>query len=567
MLLALDGLSGWFLLLVGLAALATCAAAQEEGTSRVRLLPMPLLVLGATLAVTAADGATLLLGFEVLLLAAWSRTAAERDGQEASDRDGVARRHLLTIVLAGACLLAALAIWGNGGPNLSFTALRAAPPEGWCAVLVPVLLVIGTVAGSGLIAPLGPLRAALTQAPTGTVALYVLARLLLDLGAPASSWWAMPLMVIGATVAATGALRSALSDDSWGVLSATTAAHAGLLLVALGLVPLFRAADLGPLAALAAAAFLLHALARSLAGGALLLVAGAAERAAGSASLDRLGGLIRPMPLAAASAALGLLGVACLPPGLGFASGWLLLQSLLAAWRTGEVGVQVVAAAALAAAACALTLGAVAAVRWFGLVFLGRPRGPRAAGAADADGPTLVGMATLAALVVALGVLPGPLLRLAESATRALSGAAMEERAGVLSLAVSDGMGRYLPLAAALLLLGSGSALFATVRRCSPRPSIRGAAWDGGLPAPPAHLPFGDPIAQPSAAGLAQPLRRALGMWTFEGAPETTRVTGATHLAMMLRGGLRMRARGAPGPQDFGAALAVLLLLLLVLAR
>jgi hypothetical protein len=39
----------------------------------------------------------------------------------------------------------------------------------------------------------------------------------------------------------------------------------------------------------------------------------------------------------------------------------------------------------------------------------------------------------------------------------------------------------------------------------------RGPAWDCGFIAAPAHLPFGDPTSQPSAAGFGQPLRRMLG--------------------------------------------------------
>jgi hypothetical protein len=47
-------------------------------------------------------------------------------------------------------------------------------------------------------------------------------------------------------------------------------------------------------------------------------------------------------------------------------------------------------------------------------------------------------------------------------------------------------------------------------RRGAPE-SARGPAWDCGFAAPPPHLPFGDPLTQPSAAGLGQPLRRMLG--------------------------------------------------------
>jgi hypothetical protein len=55
----------------------------------------------------------------------------------------------------------------------------------------------------------------------------------------------------------------------------------------------------------------------------------------------------------------------------------------------------------------------------------------------------------------------------------------------------------------------AGAALL--VRRRSPAATQRGPVWNCGFIDPPAHLPFGDPLSQPSAGGMAQPLRRMLG--------------------------------------------------------
>ena len=48
------------------------------------------------------------------------------------------------------------------------------------------------------------------------------------------------------------------------------------------------------------------------------------------------------------------------------------------------------------------------------------------------------------------------------------------------------------------------------VRRRSPAATQRGPVWNCGVIDPP-NGPFGDPLTQPSAAGLGQPLRRMLG--------------------------------------------------------
>ena len=567
--MALDGLSGWFLLLIGAVMLATCAPCLGQvGLSRARLVPIPAFALGATFAMIAADAFALLLGFGVALGSAWFVTTSE------NTRDGAfhARRRLLLALGAGACLLLAFAV--RGSEDASFAALRAAPPEGWRAALWPVLAVAGVITVA-LAPPNGP--AAPDASPPATLlavaalpklALYVAARLMLDLGAVATIWWAVPLVALGAAWFLREALRSVLAQDTRALLAASARAHAGLLLLAMGLVPLFRAADLGALASLAGAALLLHALSRALLESLLFLLAATVERAAGSGSLDALGGLIRPMPRVALCAAGALLGAATVPPGFGFASAWLVLQSLLGAWRTADPVVQLVATGALAVVAFALVTGTAAAVRWFGLVFLGRPRGPRAAGAADASGPTLVTLAVLGGLVPFLGVLPGSLLKLADPALRVLAGGAMEERAGVFALSVGDGLGSYLPIEAALLLAGCAALAFMAARVVGPRTYVRVPAWNGGGDPPPAHLPFGDPVAQPSAAGLAQPLRHALGFPAVprDGAGESVVVPLSLSRRLEALRAFKASWAGAAHRRDVGAALALLLLALLIFA-
>ena len=175
------------------------------------------------------------------------------------------------------------------------------------------------------------------------VALYVLARLLLDLCGPLQpAWWGVPLLALGACSALFGALRANLEGDTKVLLACSTIENIGFITVALGLALAFRGADLGPLAALAAGAALLHALNHGVFKTLLFLAAGAVAHGAGSRRLDRLGGLIHAMPVTALAALVGMAAAASLPPLSGFASEWLLLQSLLAGWRVGDIGFQVV---------------------------------------------------------------------------------------------------------------------------------------------------------------------------------------------------------------------------------
>jgi formate hydrogenlyase subunit 3/multisubunit Na+/H+ antiporter MnhD subunit len=518
MSLALDPLSAWFALLVSLSGLAAslAAAAAPEGPPRAAIA-WPLFLGAMLLALLAGDLFTLLLGFEAMSLASWVLVCLHHRGG-ANRR--AARLYLGFAAFSGLCLIAAAALFAT--PSLAFAALRAAPPEGLRAAAILALVLLGTGAKAGL-APLhGWLPLAHPAAPAYAsavmsgamvkVALYVMLRCLFDLAGPAQpGWWGAPLIVLGACSALLGALRANLETDTKALLAGSTVENVGLIALACGLALLFRGADLGALAALALTAALLHALGHALFKTLLFLCAGQVLRAAGAREMDRLGGLARGMPLVAVCAAIGAASAAALPPLAGFAGEWLLLQSLVAAWRVADLLPQVLTAASLALAGIAVALGAAAMLRFCGLVFLGRPRTPRAAGAGDAHGLALLALVLPAALAACVGLFAAPLAQLAEGALRVALGPAAHAPVAGLALVAPEGGARYAPPLILLAMLLLGAAIAWGVRRLSPWPAARGPAWDCGFAAPPAHLPFGDPLTQPSAAGLGQPLRRMLG--------------------------------------------------------
>jgi formate hydrogenlyase subunit 3/multisubunit Na+/H+ antiporter MnhD subunit len=74
MRLALDPLSAWFLLILGLCGVAASAFAfgHVKGPEAARrLVPYPLFLAGMALTLLAADGFTLVLGFELMSFASW----------------------------------------------------------------------------------------------------------------------------------------------------------------------------------------------------------------------------------------------------------------------------------------------------------------------------------------------------------------------------------------------------------------------------------------------------------------------------------------------------------------
>jgi hydrogenase-4 component B len=519
MRVALDPLSLVFLLLLFVTATPACVFALDaHAPEESRAVPfLPVFIAAMALSLLAADAFTLLFGFELMSLASWATVLYRHE--EASSRSAA----LFYLGMAGfsaACLIPAFAFLGAG--DFSFAAMRAAPPEGWRAAIVLVLVVLGAGSKAGLVPlhlwlplahPAAPSHvSALMSGAMTKVALYVIARVLFDLCGPVQPmWFGYPLLAMGAASAVLGALRANMESDLKSVLAASTIENVGLVAIGLGVALVARAADLAPLAALALAGALLHALTHGVFKTLLFLGAGAAQHGGGSRLLQRLGGLVHGMPITTCCMIAGCIGLAALPPGPGFASEWLLFQAVLAAPRIGGLAVQTGMTVVVALMALAAALAAAAAIRLLGVAFLGRPRTPRAAGAHEAGAPARWAMLGLVGLSAFIGLFPGLVLSLLAPALRLMLRSGLTGEASILVVRPRLEAPGYAALATALVLLLGAAGIALALRRWAVAGHRRGPAWACGFAAPPAWLPFGDPATQYGGASFAQPLRRALG--------------------------------------------------------
>ena len=287
------------------------------------------------------------------------------------------------------------------------------------------------------------------------------------------------------------------------MLACSTVEHVGLIAVGLGIALRAKAMGDPVLAALALQAALLCAVAHGLFKPLLFLGAGAVKHATGTTSLDWLGGLMRGMPRLGVLMLLGAAGMAALPLGPGFAPEFLLLHAVIAAAATGGILARIGFTALLARLGLSAALALGAAVRLIGIGFLGRPRTLQAAAAEDARRARCVGMALLAILCVPVALLPGTVLAAIDAGHRA-AGA----RAAPAPLA-------YAPLSLLAAAAGGGGRVLSPCAASACAARARCAAWNGGFGRPPAWLPFGDPVTQPSATGFAEPVAApsARGFW------------------------------------------------------
>ncbi len=516
--LALDGVSGLFLLVLMMAGTAASAASLDDQGHPLPTAPaFPVFLGGMALTLLAGDAFALVAGFELMSLASFTLVVTNhRDA-------GVRAAGLLYLGMAGfaaLCLIAALALLAAHG--MSFAAIRAHPPEGLRAMAVLALVVVGVGSKAGLVplhiwlppahaAAPGHASAMMSGAMT-KVALYVIIRLVFDLSGPAQPiWWSLPLLAMGLASAILGALRANIETDVKSILACSTVENVGLITIGLGLAMAARAADLSVLASLALGAALLHICAHAIFKTLLFLSAGAIQHGTGTRMLARLGGLVQRMPITASAMLLGAACLAGLPPSAGFASEWMLFQSVLGAVRLGGIGPQILVCVLAAGLALATALAASAAVRLVGVALLGRPRSQLAATAHEAGPPVRWALLLLALVIVMIGLFPAAVLGLADPALRILTNTSLNTHVGVLTVSPAIRFPGYVPLGVAALLALAAIGIAAVLRARAVAGHRAGPAWDCGFGASPTWLPFGDPLTQYSGGGFAQPLRRVLG--------------------------------------------------------
>jgi len=492
--LAFDPLAAFVLVIVFFAGTAVTAfqSAASPPCAPAELRDTALCLAGTALTLLAADGVSLAIGLAVM-------TAA------ISPQGHRAQLALLTPIL----LLAAICLLTPAGFAPRFDTIRTAPAEPTRSAIAAALGVAGVVILAGpRPAARSRFRDTLAAGMLIPAGLYVLLRVIADLAAGATqTGTGIVLLLAGGAIAVAEAWRAADHPDIDGSTACLTRRQAGLAVAGIGLALIARAADLPGAESFALAATLLAALGSGIAGVATTLATRAIGVSAGTIRLSRLGGLVHAMPMTAAALAGGLLGLAALPPGVGFAVLWLLFEALLSAPRTGGLLFQLPLALTGAAFALSAALATAAAVRLIGVALLGRPRTPQGAGAREARSPSRGILLALASLSGVAGVLPGLFLwLLAEPAIHGLTGAAPGARIGLALLLPSALAPSYLAFPVlALLALTTGAAI--VVPRWVRKGSKPAGPWLDGLH-PPVGLPFGEPAAQSAGHGFLPILPR-----------------------------------------------------------
>jgi formate hydrogenlyase subunit 3/multisubunit Na+/H+ antiporter MnhD subunit len=515
--LALDPLGGWFVAVTG--GVVAVAALYGIGYARRGHGPsgrgvqaaLPVFAAAMLLVPAAADVATFLALWELMAASSLVLVLAEHRARPAVAEAGrwyavLTQSGFMTILL-GLVLCAAHA----GGT--AFADLRAAHLSPALRSAVFILVLVGFGSKAGLVPLHVWLPRAHAEAPSPTSAMlsaamvnlgvYGVIRVGFDLLGGGARWWWLLVMAVGAVSALYGILQAAVATDLKRLLAYSTVENMGLVFLGLGAAGVFLAAGAATLAALAMAAALLHVLNHAGFKALLFTAAGSVLRATGSRDLDTLGGLRSRMPATTALFALGALGASALPPGNGFVSEWLLLQSLVHALPAG--GVLTAVAMPVAVAVVALTAGLAVAtfVKALGVGFFARSRSDAAATATESPPAMLAAMGVLAAACIALALTPAALGPALSRAVAAATGTPVRAVGGGLSLQLAGIASTMSPLLIALALTIAVAACAVVVRLVTARVTRRRAAalWDCGAGPPTARMQY-------TATSFAEPLQR-----------------------------------------------------------
>ncbi|HEX7579643.1 MAG TPA: proton-conducting transporter membrane subunit [Thermoanaerobaculia bacterium] len=446
------------------------------------------LLTGALTVVFVARNFLLFLGaWEVMALAAFFLISTEWNEPKAR-RAGLV--YLLATHVGTLCLFGLVALLFQSTGSFAFGHL----PVGLAVAGAGTAIFWLAVAGFGLKAGLMPLHfwlpGAHAAAPSHVSALmsgvmiksgiYGLVRVQSLFPDPPRAW-GETVLLLGVVSGVLGVAFALGQHDLKRLLAYHSVENIGIIAIGLGLGLVGRSLGNPAWVVLGFGGALLHVVNHGLFKSLLFLGAGSVVRASRTREMDRMGGLLRVLPISGACFLVGAVAICGLPPLNGFVSEWFLYLGLLegigkpaaSIWPWGSLAVPALALIGALAVACF--------VKAFGIVFLGESRTsiPR-----DANEPASmwVPMATLAALCFVIGLVPMLVTPILDQAI-AISAAAQVPGAR-LPLPPLAAAAALRPLSAfliglALVLLASAIA----VRRLT-RDAKRDVTWGCGYASP-----------------------------------------------------------------------------------
>jgi len=514
--LRLDSLSAFFLLLLGAASTAISFYAagyfrSEEGAAPGLLCFEYHVFLAAMALVLIADDAyVFMVSWEAMALSSYFLVTTDHRIPEIRHAGFL---YLLIAHVGAIAILLCFGVLQGGNGDYTFGSMRSLVLTGGWPSVAFFLALFGFGAKAGLLpmhiwlpeahpAAPSPVSALMSGVMLKT-AIYGLLRVTFDLLNGQLWWWGVVALVLGLATALFGVIFACVQSDMKRLLAYSSIENIGIIVAGIGLTILFKSYGKTLLAAITLTAVLYHALNHAFFKSLLFLATGSVLHATRERSLGKLGGLIHRMPWVAWTALVGTLAIAGLPPLNGFVSEWLLLQAFLFTPSLPQSFVNMLVPLATGALVLAVALSAYVMVKFYGVVFLGRPREPHLAYAKDAGWYERVAFVWLVAGCVVLGIFPVNVIRMLDPVNAMLVGSTAMHGGGgswLLLAPIDAGRSSYSPLIVLVVIVAVVLLTIQVVHRYYHGRVRRAPPWDCGFP-------LQTPRMQDTAEGFGQPIR------------------------------------------------------------
>jgi formate hydrogenlyase subunit 3/multisubunit Na+/H+ antiporter MnhD subunit len=435
--LCLDPLAGFFLFIVGFITFTVACYGSGYireyigGQLSIGTLTFftGLFACGMFLVLLAADAFSFMLAWELMSLASYFLVVFQHHQPE---NRHAAFIYLLMAVVGGAFLFLAYGVLAGFSDGFSFAAMKAADLSPTWATIAFTFAFLGFGLKAGIVPlhvwlplahPVAPSHiSAMMSGVMLKVAVYGFIRFVYDLLGNIIWQWGVVVLLVGSASAVLGVLYALMQHDLKRLLAYHSVENIGIIYIGLGLSMIFHATHHLEIAALALIAALYHCLNHAIFKSLLFLGAGAILQQSRQHDMEKMGGLIKKMPVTAFCFLVGCISISALPPFNGFVSEWLTFQAALQGpiLKSGILGAMIPVAAAMLALTGALA--AACFVKVYGIIFLGRARSPEIEEAQDPSFGMRVSQMILAVCCLGFGIFPTWVVRAINGIPESLMG-------------------------------------------------------------------------------------------------------------------------------------------------
>ncbi len=512
--LHLDALSALFLTVVflvsGLGALYGSEYLRPGQARHSHWFFYNLLVAAMVLVLTAWNSLLFLIAWETMSLASFALVVTDDQKRSVRDAGWV---YLVAMHLGVFFLFGLFSLMGHHAGSMNFNDFAAMP------ALSPGLaaaLFLLSILGFGMKAGFVPMHVWLPEAhpaaPSHVSAvmsgvmiktgIYGIFRMLAFFGPP-PAWWGWALILIGLVSGVYGVLFALAQHDLKRLLAYHSVENIGIIALGMGIGLLGTSHGAPVVAFLGFGGALLHVINHAIFKGLLFLGAGSVLHAAGTADLERMGGLLKKMPRTGFCFLIGAAAITGLPPLNGFVSEYMIFMASFNGAVSGAPALCMPLIGTLAGLALISGLAAACFTKAFGVVFLGETRVTPAVFPKDPGARMGSAMMVLACACVLLGVFAPVSAGVVRPAVIAAGTPIPSSEITALA-----GLPWIMGAAAGVIVLAGMLALLRR-RLLGGRTVTEGVTWDCGYAAPSATMQY-------TASSFAQPLTKLFGriLWT-----------------------------------------------------